>query len=324
VSTKNLIALVATIIVTFSAMLSLMLHYDSTASSGAIADWSYPRSDERRRTVPRDSAAVIVGSDGSLATVPLFPAEPDGTGLFATLSNPAGDFVDMLFDLDALLVPESDGDNNLDGSLVFIFPSDTLLSFSDSAFGSFNSLLRLGNAPPQGFAGGGRINSGGGNPAGTPADDKSFEVVGSDGQSIDSGTLELKDFSDDGSSGPESQEGSDDEGPELIALIIDDEIINDLLGSGAWLGSGACFETTLDAVGDCENLLADLLAGMSCTNPPETLSHNCENSPAGLVDDTQIGDSAIALSSTEAAEPGSALLLGCALLLAASHRRRAV
>ena len=295
-----------------------MLHYNSTASSGAIADWSYPRSDERRRTVPRDSAAVIAGSDGSLTTAQLSPAELDGTELFATLSNPAGDFMDMLFDLDALLVPGSDGENNLDGSLVFIFPDHTLNSFSASAFGPFNSVLRLGDAPPQGFAGVGRIISSSGNPAGTPADDKSFEVVRTDGQSIDSGTLELKDFPDDGSSGPESQEGSDDEGPKLIALIIDDEIINDLLGSGA------CFETTLDAVGDCQSLLADLLAGTSCCNPPETLRHNCEDSPAGLVDDTQIGDSAIALSSTEAAEPGSALLLGCALLLAASHRRRAV
>ena len=321
---KNLIGLVAAVIVTFATLLTAFILYDSNGRPESIVDWSFLLNDDRTAPNTADGTSTFMHSGNAPGGSLVDAGESATPQLADELIITADDFLDAVFDLDALVISGLAGDGQLDNSLVFITPMDQLNAFPSLGAGPFNSVLRLDQALPRGFVGIGQINSGGGGGGGgggpaSPAEEPlNFDLVDTDDQPIGSGTLDLEELTEDtnpGNDEPAPQDDTDNDDPELIALIIDNDVVDSLLGGGA------CTDMSPEGLGACEEFLIELLGDTGCETLSQAPSALCDGALGQRVSGEPIEGSNSALSSTTAPEPGTLLLLGSSLLLVMGKRQ---
>jgi len=317
---KNLIGLVAAVIVTVATLLTTFILYDSNGRPESTVGWSFLLNDDRTARNTADGTSTFMRSGNAPGGSLVDAGESATPQLADELIITADDFLDAVFDLDTLVIPGLAGDGQLDNSLVFIMPLDQLNAFPSLGAGQFNSVLRLDRALPRGFVGIGQINGGGGGggPASPAEEPLNFDLVDADNQPIDSGTLDLEELTEDtnpGNDAPAPQDATDNDDPELIALIIDNDVVDSLLGGGA------CTDISPDGLDACEEFLIELLADTGCETLSQAPSALCNGALGQRVSDEPIEGSNLALSSTTTPEPGTLLLHGSSLLLVMGKRR---
>ena len=338
-TTKKITTLVVTFTAIVCALLAFALHYESNSGDVAGMDWSFLLSDDETR---RHRSNVAVPDDSAFVGVDAFANSTPGVNLYDALSGSDDDFLDVLFDLDTYLIPGLTDGDNLDGAFVFIAPQQAFGSFPFLGAGPANAVLSLGRQLPSSFAGIGRISSGGAGPtggdgaggdagggdggsdgggdAGAGEEPVEFDLVDGDGELIDSGTVDFEQTNEEAGDEPDSTppDDADNDGPELIALIVDDDIVDELLGAAG------CVDTAADSQAACDEILEELLAQAGCTTEPLAPQGDCGAMQTDMVDDTggqSPGVESFGIAQATAPEPTSLLLLGAPLiLLLAQHR----